>query len=239
MNIRTSRHTAMSSGFSLVELLIAMVLGLILLAGVGGVFVSATGSIAVNRELDRSQETLRFAASLLTSELRQASLLPDPANPGFPDLDSRPVEVANVDDDGLNQAITVRYLVVNSGEAIHCDGTGVDGGSSLEKTFAVDEDGDLVCTSTVDGGVTESTARLVSGLSRIRVDTWIGTPAAPDAYQQIEYGSLADLEAADNTLIGVRYRLEHERVAGQAQAFVLTVALRNQVLHWFVRSQQS
>lgn len=236
--VLTRTQVRRQSGFSLVELLIAMTLGLILVAGVGAVFVSATGSLTVNRQLDRSQETLRFASTILTNELRQASLLPDPAT-GFPILGISPVDVEVDVADGESQEITVRYFVVNNGEAVHCNGAAINGGQSVEKTFSVNANGALVCQSGVVPGTPLPAEELAFGLNRIRVNQWIGVPEAPAAYSLREYPTLSALQAAGDTLVGVRILIEHERVAGQDQAFVLTVALRNQVLEWFIRSQSA
>lgn len=223
------------NGFSLIELLIAMTLGLILLAGVVAVFITTNASLTTNRQLDRSQETLRFAATLLTNELRQASLLLDP-DTGFP-LELSPIDV---DQEGADtHVITVRYEVVNNGEAVHCDGSAMAAGESVEKVFFVNEAGALVCQSGLASGTLQSPEELVFGLNRIRIEEWIGTPEAPEPYTLRNYATLAALEAVGDILVGVRILLEHERVAGQNQAFVMTVAIRNQVLEWFIRSQES
>jgi len=49
-------------GFSLVELMIAMTLGLILLAGVGVIFISTQQSGQSKRALDNAQEALRYSS---------------------------------------------------------------------------------------------------------------------------------------------------------------------------------
>lgn len=230
------------NAFSLIELLIAMTLGLILLAGVVAVFVTTNASLTINRQLDRSQETLRFAATLLTNELRQASLLIDP-DTGFPlrdpDKDS-PFNPIEVDQAGAEtHVITVRYEVVNNGEAVHCNGSAMAAGELVEKVFFVSEAGALVCQSGLVAGTLQPPEELAFGLSRIRIEEWIGTPEAPEPYTLRNYATLQALQAVGDILVGVRILLEHERVAGENQAFVMTVAIRNQVLEWFIRSQES
>ena len=62
------------SGLSLVELMIAMTLGLVLMAGVASVFVSTGRINRTNENLSRLQESARTAFSLLTRDLREAGL---------------------------------------------------------------------------------------------------------------------------------------------------------------------
>lgn len=63
MNTDTPHHIARrrTLGFSLIELMIAMTLGLILLAGVSVVFISTQQSGQTKRALDNAQEALRYA----------------------------------------------------------------------------------------------------------------------------------------------------------------------------------
>ena len=237
IRILSSQIGGGQKGFSLVELMIAMVLGLILLGGVTAAFVSATGSLAVNRELDRSQESLRFVVTLLTDEIRQAVRVP--LAPGGPFL--MPVEVDDKPGTSDNHEITIRYPVVNAGEAVHCNGTDVAGGTMLEKTFSV-VNGALRCASASGpaGGplVATTPVDLAFGLQRIRIAEWIESPAPvlPPDFALNTRTSMDDLADNDGLgLVGVRLLIEHDHVRDVAETFVLTVALRNSILQWFTR----
>lgn len=59
-------------GLTLVELMIAMLLGLILIGGVTGVFLSAQQTYRVNDSLNRMQDGLRVGFQLMTRDLRNA-----------------------------------------------------------------------------------------------------------------------------------------------------------------------
>ncbi|WP_412852277.1 PilW family protein [Ectothiorhodospira shaposhnikovii] len=61
-----------SSGFSLVELMIAMVLGLIVLAGVGHVFLSARMSYTDLQRISAMQDNVGFLSDYLVVSLRGA-----------------------------------------------------------------------------------------------------------------------------------------------------------------------
>ena len=224
-------------GMSLVELMVAMVLGLIIMGGVIAIFTGASGSFAVGRELDRSQENLRFAANLLLLEFRQATrILETPTGPAW-----APIEVAP-DQPDVSQAITVRYPVVNFGDAFHCDGAIANAGVILEKRFSVDRvDGEDILRCRSGEGLNSAAGVLTPtplalGIRRIRIEEWIESDIAPDEYSLPEEPLLSMDDLADNQglgLVGVRFLLEHDHVRGQQRTFVITAALRNTVLQWF------
>lgn len=60
------------SGFSLIELMVALVIGLLLLAGVLNVFVGSRVTYSTQTGLAKLQENGRFAMSFLTRDIRQA-----------------------------------------------------------------------------------------------------------------------------------------------------------------------
>ncbi len=61
-----------SRGFSLVELMIALVITLILLAGIGQIFVSSKKSFTIQDSLARQQENGRYAIEIISQDLRRA-----------------------------------------------------------------------------------------------------------------------------------------------------------------------
>ena len=68
----TVRHRGLSKGFSLVELMVAMVLGLVLLAGVINTFVANRQVYRTNDNMARIQETARIVNELMGREIRAA-----------------------------------------------------------------------------------------------------------------------------------------------------------------------
>lgn len=242
------RFPIKQSGVSLIELMIAMVLGLIIIGGVTAIFVGAAASFNVKRELDRSQENLRFVVNYLVHEVRQATrIYQDELDQAWPAI--------SVDDDTADsQIITIRYPVANTGDAVHCDGQPASAGDVLVKRFFVDEDGLLQCQSgTLSGNTLSpiSAEPLASEMRSIRVDEWIESPVAPHGYHLCEYRDMAQrnglLGPCDNLaddynaglgLVGVRIRIDQEHVGDTFLAFVTTVALRNAVLEWFTRPEK-
>lgn len=69
MNIMTKRQQA---GLSLVELMVAVVLGMLLMLGVIQVFLGSKTTYVSNQELSQIQESGRFALDILTRDIRSA-----------------------------------------------------------------------------------------------------------------------------------------------------------------------
>ncbi|MET4695135.1 PilW family protein [Endozoicomonas lisbonensis] len=67
------------AGVSLIELLVAMLLGLFLIAGIGHLFLSANRTYMLQDELSRIQENARFAMDLLARDIRMAGYTGCPA----------------------------------------------------------------------------------------------------------------------------------------------------------------
>jgi type IV pilus assembly protein PilW len=59
-------------GFSLVELMVAMVIGLVLIGGAAQVYINSRATYAVNETAARLQETARYALSILEPDIRMA-----------------------------------------------------------------------------------------------------------------------------------------------------------------------
>lgn len=67
---------AMQAGFSLVELMISMVLGLIVIAAAGGIFLSNKRVYGSTEAVNRIQENQRAAFEMLSRDLREAGTNP-------------------------------------------------------------------------------------------------------------------------------------------------------------------
>lgn len=63
-------------GLTLIELLVAMTLGLILIGGVLSVVVTTRQTLRVNENLARMQEGARFSFEIMAREIREAGLIP-------------------------------------------------------------------------------------------------------------------------------------------------------------------
>lgn len=69
-------HSRRASGFSLVELMIALVLGLIVVGSALAIFLSNRQTYTATESLGRTQENIRLAFELMSKDLRQAGSTP-------------------------------------------------------------------------------------------------------------------------------------------------------------------
>lgn len=72
MKNRDPIHLASQRGFSLVELMVAVTIGLIILAAVSGIFVTSKSTYNTTDSLARLQENARFAVHYLSRDIRMA-----------------------------------------------------------------------------------------------------------------------------------------------------------------------
>jgi type IV pilus assembly protein PilW len=70
--INLSKLPGRNRGFSLVELMVALVITLILLAGIGQIFLSSKKSFTIQDSLGRMQENGRYAMETLAQDVRRA-----------------------------------------------------------------------------------------------------------------------------------------------------------------------
>lgn len=68
-------NTGNQFGFSLVELMVALALGLVLMFGAVQVFTASKQTYRVNEAMSRLQENARFAMDILTRDIRQAGFM--------------------------------------------------------------------------------------------------------------------------------------------------------------------
>lgn len=110
------------NGFTIVELMVAMVISLILLAGVSQIFLSNRETYRVQSSLSRLQENARFAIDLLRSDISMA---------GFP----------NMEPFDLTQTGNTRLAVQREAPA---DCLGNTTGGVVTNVYAL-QDGSLTC----------------------------------------------------------------------------------------------
>ncbi|MFK7814875.1 MAG: PilW family protein [Gammaproteobacteria bacterium] len=66
----------MQKGFSVVELMVALVLGLFLVSGVTAMYISSKQSYRMTDNLSRLQESLRFSLEYISNDVRMAGYMP-------------------------------------------------------------------------------------------------------------------------------------------------------------------
>ena len=145
------------AGMTLIELMIGMTLGLLLLAGLIQIFVSAKTSYLVQDAVARIEENSRFSLDTLTGSIRLAGYKTDPWEDGetvftaatlFPTA-GQYISGADGGASGSDQ-INIRYrgsvdaAGVADGRVLDCDGTSV-ADTTVELSFSL-SGSDLICT---------------------------------------------------------------------------------------------
>ena len=64
------------SGFTIVELMVALLLGLVLVGGVINVFLTSGQTLRLNQNLSRVHENARFGVEMFVREIREAGMVP-------------------------------------------------------------------------------------------------------------------------------------------------------------------
>ncbi len=75
MSRRRNPAPAHLHGFTLVEMMVAVAVGMIVLVGIGNIFVKTKRASVLQEELARMQESSRFALQILDGEIRNAGYL--------------------------------------------------------------------------------------------------------------------------------------------------------------------
>jgi len=99
-------------GFSLIEIMIAMTIALVLMAGIMGIMSSSKRTYSIQQDLARLQENARFAMEFISTDLRMAGYFGCSGQAGLP-----LVWLTSTDGSGANgsDGLTVRYLDANPG----------------------------------------------------------------------------------------------------------------------------
>lgn len=145
MQLSSARHSC-QRGLSLIELMIALVVGLIALAGTMSIYITTVRGSTFNLQLARLNQELRTAADLMAYEVRRAGYsgaLADPANNPFisraPTLRDVNIPVASCmlftydnDEDGAAGVADLQGFRLNGGAVEMV--TGVTAGTVIDTT---------------------------------------------------------------------------------------------------------
>src|SRR5262249_181090 len=137
-------------GMTLVELMVAMTIGLALTVVIAQLFLGSKAAFNSTDSLSRLQENARYAMTLLACESRSARLLSDPRNWQTPQIifpSTAPAITGTdggvVSSSGVPDSITVRYQGSGTGTGTpdmtvqDCVGAGVDYNATVVNTFQI------------------------------------------------------------------------------------------------------
>lgn len=199
-HLSVCRRSRSQSGLTLLELMVSMSIGLVLLAGMGAVYLSSKQTYRLQQDNARLQESGRYALDLIGRSLRQAGLgAPIDSTAQMPadcGRSSATCVAITGTDDSVNgtssDTVSVQFYAhvdeenpLGSGilGGRDCAGGFAPVGTLLTNTYALAET-ELKCTGSVGGEVT-----LLSGIEDFQVlygvdnnddesaNTYVSTPA--------------------------------------------------------------
>jgi len=146
LNNRTDRILHCCRGFSLVELMVALVITLILLAGIGQIFLSSKKSFTIQNTLGRQQENGRYASETIVQDLRRAGYFggnADISEVAGSEGPATPAATCATGDNTWGRMLDQRIFGLNHNQATEIgnyaclnDGNGYDKGDVLVMRFA-------------------------------------------------------------------------------------------------------
>ena len=188
------------AGFTLIELMIALLIGLFLIGGLLVLVQAMKRTDTVQSGLSKLQDNERLAMTLITNVVQTAGYFPDPLNNSqsseFPASGNFAVGQALYGTGtGTDDTISVRYATSGTDGVLDCSGN-TQGASTLTNAFSLDVNGNLQCQLTVGTAATQ-TITLVSGLTNVQILYGVQTNSASgnnsiDAYldaSQVTAGS--------------------------------------------------
>jgi len=159
-------------GFTLVELMIAGVIGIFLMASLMNLFITTNRSITLSEALSQNQESGRFALDYMTKFIRQAGYSADFTAAAPPVLINTPATPCTVADacsannpsNANGDRLAIPYVSDVGGTIKSCSGTDIVGQQSIANVFWV---------SNTAGSENELRCRTYDYLN----NTWIDTAA--------------------------------------------------------------
>lgn len=176
-------------GFSLIELMIALTIGLIVSMVVSQIFINSSTVFRSTDNLSRVQENARYALAVLTRELRFGTFRSDPRIPPrtayplatAPALTGTDGGTSGTPASGLPDSITVRFQgngdgVGNAdGTVQDCVGNRIDYGVTVVNTFFIQNDASnnneptLYCNTVTTACVAATCFALVPGVENMQI----------------------------------------------------------------------
>jgi type IV pilus assembly protein PilW len=169
-------------GFTLIELMIALLIALFLIGGLVTLVGAMKITFANQNGLSQLQESERMAMTLMADVIESTGYFPlTPATLTNTAISSFPVTgaftfagqalvgtgtYANQTPGG--QTITVRYLTAGNDNVINCAGNTSNVAASFVNTFSIDVNGNLNCTLILNGAA-QPVIPLINGLNSMQI----------------------------------------------------------------------
>lgn len=214
---RVARVSGSSSGFTLIELMVAMALSMFLIGGLLLTYLSGRSAALEAETLSRMQENIRFASDYLVRDVRNA---------GFRDhLTLTMNQYRMIGEQFARYGSDTSELIIRYAGRGSCGNVfGEEELKVIENRYFVNNNGDLVCVGNElapDGSIDHTrTVVLVTGLDGIQFQFLYAQDASPADPDVCDF---FDNDVVDDACIGVQMELaftdEDVRVAQINAAF--------------------
>ncbi len=159
-----NKHT--ERGFTLIELMISITLGLLVIAIASQIYLTSYSTNTIQKSSGELTEGSVFGIQQVESHIRLANLgntltsIDDTTLDGGIILsknNAKSIKKANVTSSGgLDDRLTIQFRNVTGKTIFDCEGNRIAGGASVIESYFLNN-GDLVCTTTRDGSGTGQT----------------------------------------------------------------------------------
>lgn len=225
MNGTHAPSRASQRGFSIVELMVGMAIGLFLLIGLSQMFLNTRSATRHEENLARMQESGRIAIELLSREIRKVGYISNPIQDReiiFPAANGFAAGTALT---GTTTTISLRYQ--GSGDAFTqtCQGGPVAATALAQQTLTVAVSAglpDLRCASSVITGgvaVTSAAQALVPNVEAINIMAGLDTTGDLQPDQYVDPATVADWSQVSSLNIQVRLVSADDFLADAPQAY--------------------
>jgi type IV pilus assembly protein PilW len=178
--------TNKQQGITIIEVMVALALSLIILAGVMHIFINNKQTYRVQEAFARLQESGRFATHFITRDLRMAGYA------GCGSKISEPANIADLNDDTLPD------------EVGKFNGSGIEGFQSTDLPLALTDTLTLDSADVVPGTdivrikrATSTGVRLAGNMTAVNANVQLDPATAAGVFQAYDYLFISDCEAAD------------------------------------------
>jgi type IV pilus assembly protein PilW len=218
MKLRPRLRT--QTGFTLVELMVAMTLGLLLTVVIGQIFVTSKEGFRTTEDLSRLQENARFAATQLGRTVRMAAFMTDPLGNRTVIFPPAALAIDGTDGGGsVSDTLTVRYqgsgLPLSDNTVFDCQGNAIAGNAlAVARYFlaaGADGAGALFCdnTNTV-GPLALGPIELASGVENMQVLYGEDTDADGTANRYVTRTNVGNMDNVVSVRIALLLRSANE-----------------------------
>lgn len=219
-------------GIGLIELMVALVISLFLMIGLGTVYYGMRQTSSARSGLSQLQDQQRTAMTLLGNAVQQAGFFPTPLTNISSDIflaNQTPFTVAGTAITGTSSTFSVRYRTDAASPLATCTGLSTTSSTYID-TYSISTDGTntLNCVETKDG-VTSTTQSMVSGISSMTVLFGVDTNSDGSSYQYQAAAAVTTWDLVKSVKVTLYFVNPMKGQAGQADTipFTRTIGLMN------------